>query len=110
MLERLSDLFIRRGVPLSLRSDIGSDFTAIKVRQWLAQVEVKTLCIERRSPWENGYIEPFNGNLREELLNGEIFETMLEAIVLVERWRATYNTIRTHSALGFQPPALEKAR
>jgi transposase InsO family protein len=65
---------------------------------------VKTLFIEPRSPWENGYVESFNGKLRDVLLNGEIFDTLLEAKVLIERRRVEYNTIRPHSALGYRPP------
>jgi len=68
---------------------------------------VKTLYIEPGSPWEIGYIEIFNGKLRDELLNGEIFETLLEAKVLIERWRQEYNTVRPHSSLGYRPPASE---
>lgn len=107
VLERLSDLFVRRGVPQHVRSDNGSEFTAKAVRDWLARVEVKTLYIEPGSPWENGYIESFNGKLRDELLSGEIFDTLLEAKVLIERWRVHYNTVRPHSALGYRPPAPE---
>jgi putative transposase len=107
VLERLSDLFIRRGVPDYLRSDNGPEFTAKRVKDWLERVEVKTLFIEPGSPWENGYVESFNGKLRDELLNGEIFDTLLEAKVLIERWRVEYNTIRPHSALGYRPPAPE---
>ena len=107
VLERLSDLFVRRGVPQYIRSDNGPEFTALKVREWLERVDVQTLFIEPGSPWENGYIESFNGKLRDELLNGEIFETLLEAKVLTERWRVDYNTIRPHSSLGYQPPAPE---
>ena len=107
VLERLSDLFVRRGVPRYIRSDNGPEFTARKVREWLERVEVQTLFIEPGSPWENGYIESFNGKLRDELLNGEIFETQLEAKVLIERWRREYNTLRPHSALGYRPPAPE---
>lgn len=107
ILERLSDLFIRRGVPDYVRSDNGPEFTAKRVKDWLERVEVKTLFIEPGSPWENGYVESFNGKLRDELLNGEIFDTLLEAKVLIERWRMEYNTIRPHSALGYQPPAPE---
>ncbi len=103
VLERLSDLFVRRGVPKYLRSDNGAEFTAHKVTRWLEQVGVQTLFIEPGSPWENGFIESFNGKLRDELLNGEIFETLLEAKVLIERWRAEYNTVRPHSALGSCP-------
>ena len=107
VLERLSDLLIQRGVPQHIRSDNGSEFTAKGVREWLHRVDVKTLFIEPGSPWENGYIESFNGKLRDELLNGEIFDTLLEAKVLIERWRVEYNTIRPHSSLGYRPPAPE---
>ena len=65
------------------------------------------LLIEPGSPWENGYIESFNGKLRDELLEREAFDTLLEAKVLIERWRQHYNTIRPHSALGYRPPAPE---
>jgi transposase InsO family protein len=65
------------------------------------------LYIEPGSPWENGYVESFNGKLRDELLNGELFDTLLEAQVLVERWRRHYNAVRPHSSLGYRPPAPE---
>ena len=107
VLERLSDLFVRRGVPTYVRSDNGSEFTATKVRDWLARVGVKTLFIEPGSPWENGYVESFNGKLRDELLAREQFDTLLEAKVLIERWRREYNTRRPHSSLGYRPPAPE---
>ena len=107
VLERLSDLFVRHGVPKYIRSDKGPELTAIKVSDWLDRVKVQTLFIEPGSPWENGYIESFNGKLRDELLNGELFDTLLEAKVLVERWRGHYNTVRPHSSLGYQPPAPE---
>jgi transposase InsO family protein len=107
VLERLSDLFVRRGVPDYIRSDNGSEFTAKKVTEWLDRVDVKTLFIEPGSPWENGYNESFNGTLRYELLDVELFDTLLEAKVLIERWRIEYNTIRPHSSLGYRPPAPE---
>jgi transposase InsO family protein len=107
VLERLTDLFTRRGIPDHLRSDNGSEFTAEAVRNWLQRLGVKTLFIEPGSPWENGYIESFNGKLRDELLNIEIFDTLLETKVLTERWRREYNTLRPHSALGYVPPAPE---
>ena len=75
------------------------------MREWLPRVGVKTLFIEPGSPWENGYNESFNGKLRDELLNGEIFYTLAEARILIERWRRHYNTIRPHSSLGYKPPA-----
>ena len=107
VLERMRNLFIDRGLPDHLRSDNGSEFTAHRVRKWLESLGVKTLFIEPGSPWENGYLESFNGKLRDELLNGEIFDTLLEAQVLVERWRKHYNQVRPHSALGYRPPAPE---
>jgi len=107
VLQVLLDLFLQRGVPVHIRSDNGSEFIAQKVRRFLSRLDVKPLFIEPGSPWQNGYIESFNGKLRDELLNGEIFETMLEAKVLIERWRRHYNTVRPHSALGYRPPAPE---
>ncbi len=70
-------------------------------------VGVGTLFIEPGSPWENGYVESFNGKFRAELLDRELFDTLLEAQVLIERWRHEYNTFRPHSALGYRPPAPE---
>ncbi len=107
VLERLSWLMMTRGVPDHIRSDNGGEFTAKAVRDWLEKVGVKTLYIEPGSPWENGYVESFNGKLRDELLNGEIFYTLAEAKVLIERWRQHYNKVRPHSALGYRPPAPE---
>ena len=105
VLVQLTDLFVRRGVPKHLRSDNGSEFTAESVRTWLQRLGVGTLYIEPGSPWENGYIESFNGRLRTEFLNGEVFDTLREAKVLIERWRKEYNTIRPHSSLDYRPPA-----
>jgi transposase InsO family protein len=68
---------------------------------------VQTTYIQSGSPWENGCIESFNGKFRDELLNGEIFDTVLEACVIVEQWRKGYNGIRPHSPLGYRPPAPE---
>lgn len=107
VLERLAFLFVMRGVPEHIRSDNGSEFTAKAVRNWLKQMGVTTLFIEPGSPWENGYCESFNGKLRDELLDREIFYTLLEAKVLIERWRRHYNTVRPHSSLGYRPPAPE---
>ena len=103
----LADLFLIRGVPDYIRSDNGPEFTANAVRDWLGRLGVKTLFIEPGSPWENGYIESFNGKLRDELLNGEILYSLKEAQVIIENWRRQYNTIRPHSSLGYRPPAPE---
>jgi len=107
VLDELFNLFIFRGIPDHIRSDNGSEFIAKTVRGWLNRLGVKTLFIERGSPWENGYIESFNGKLRDELLNREVFTTLKEAKVLIEQWKKEYNHIRPHSALGYQPPAPE---
>jgi putative transposase len=105
VLFRLAELFAERGTPMYIRSDNGPEFTATVVREWLGRVNVGTLFIEPGSPWENGYIESFNGKFRDELLNGEIFYTLMEAKILIERWRRYYNEVRLHSALGYRPPA-----
>ena len=107
VLERLSDLFVRRGVPEHIRSDNGPEFTAKAVRGWLGRVGVEGAVHRAGSPWENGYVESFNGKLSDELLDGEVFDTLLEAKVLIERWRVRYNTVRPHSSLGYRPPAPE---
>ncbi len=107
VLDCLAELFMSRGTPAYLRSDNGSEFTAHRVQEWLARVGVQTLFIAPGSPWENGYVESFNGKLRDELLNREIFYTLREAQVLIEGWREEYNQRRPHSALGYRPPAPE---
>ena len=95
------------GIPEHIRSDNGPEMVAKRLRQWLARLGTKAVYIAPGSPWENGYCESFNGKLRDELLTGEIFYTLREAQVLIERWRVNYNTIRPHSALGYRPPAPE---
>jgi len=104
VIEVLTSLFCTRGVPVHIRSDNGSEFTANRVRTWLKKLEVKPLFIAPGSPWENGYIESFNGKMRDELLAREIFYSLKEAQILIEMWRRQYNTIRPHSALGYRPP------
>lgn len=107
VLEVLLDLFLKRGVPVHIRSDNGSEFIAQKVRKFLSRLDVKPLFIQPGSPWENGYIESFNGKMRDELLSTEIFYSLKEAQVLIEMWRKHYNTVRPHSSLGYRPPAPE---
>ena len=101
----LSRLFLQYGPPEHIRSDNGPEFAAQAVRHWLGRLQVKTLFITPGSPWENGYNESFNGKLRDECLNMEIFSTLKEAQVLIEQWRCFYNTQRPHSSLGYRPPA-----
>ena len=107
VIDQLYELFLLRGVPEHIRSDNGPEFTAKAIRKWLNRVGVKTLYIEPGSPWENGYIESFNGKLRDELLNREIFTTLEEARILIEQWRREYNQVRPHSAKNYRPPAPE---
>ena len=107
VIDQLYELFLLRGVPKHIRSDNGPEFTAKKIRDWLTELGVKTLFIEPGSPWENGYIESFNGKLRDELLNREILTTLIEAKILIEQWWWEYNHVRPHSALRYRPPAPE---
>lgn len=103
ILDILKEVLINEGLPDYIRSD-GSEFTATLVKDWLRSLGVKTAYIEPGSPWENGYNESFNGKLRDELLNGDVFYTLKEAQVLIEQWRQHYNHIRPHSSLGYRPP------
>jgi len=105
VLAKLTELFIRYGPSEYIRSDNGSEFTAIAVREWLGKVGAKTLFIEPGSPWENGYNERFNGSLGDEVLKREIFYTLEEAQIIIEMWRNEYNQIRPHSSLGYRSPA-----
>ena len=94
-------------MPAHVRSDQGPEFIAEAVKGWIGAVGAQTAYIERGSPWENGYVESFNGRLRDELLNGEIFTTLKEAQIVLETWRQHYNRVRPHSSLGCKPPAPE---
>ncbi len=107
VIDVLSDLFILRGTPGHVRSDNGPEFAATAVKGWITGVGARTAFIEPGSPWENGYVESFNGKLRDELLNAEVFNTLAEAKVLIEDWRRHYNTVRPHSSLRYRPPAPE---
>ena len=101
----LQYLFAVRGRPEHLRSDNGPEFVANAVVRWLKQADVGTLFIAKGSPWENGYVESFNGKLRDELLNRELFLSLEEARWVIDRWRLDYNQHRPHSALEYQTPA-----
>lgn len=107
VIDKLFQLFVFGRVPEHIRSDNGPEFTARAIRAWLNRLGVKTLFIVRGSPWENGYIESFNSKLRDELLNREVFTTLMEAKVLIENSRQEYNAVRPHSALRCRPPARE---
>ena len=105
VIEVLSDAMLFHGIPEHSRSDNGPEMTSKRVRNWLQLIGVQTLFIEPGSPWENGYNESFNGKLRDQLLNGEVFYSFKEATIIIEGWPIHYNTRRPHSALGYKPPA-----
>jgi transposase InsO family protein len=109
VLQALTDLVIERGVPDHSRSDNGDEFTATVVRAWLERIGVRTLFLERGSPWENGSKERFHSKLRDELLDRESLYSRREAEGRIERWRRHCNTARPHRALGSRPPAPEAA-
>ena len=104
-IETLADVMLIQGVPEHIRSDNGPEFVAERLRKWLSAVGAKTMYIEPGSPWENGYCESFNGKFKDECLNGEIFYSLKEAQVVIEKWRMHYNEVRPHSSLGYRPPA-----
>ena len=105
LIEVLSDLMITQGCPEYLRSDNGSEFVALQLREWLRSVGVITAYIEPGSPWKNGYCESFNARMRDEFLNGELFGNLKEAEILAQRWMHYYNTVRPHSSLKGRPPS-----
>ena len=104
-IETLADAMLFNGLPTYIRSDNGPEMVAKALREWLTGLGIRNLYIEPGSPWENGCCESFNGKLRDECLNGEIFYSLREAQVVIENWRIHYNTKRPHSALGYRPPA-----
>ncbi len=107
VLRTLAGLMLKHGIPKHIRSDNGPEFVAKAVWDWLSRLEVGTFFIEPGSPWKNGYVESFNGKIKDGLLDGEIFTTLQEAKVLTEVWRREYNQVRPHSSLGYKPPAPE---
>ncbi len=107
VIDVLTELFITRGTPAYIRSDNGPEFIVTAVKAWITTLGAKPAYIEPGSPWENGYVENFNGKFRDELLACEAFNTLAEAKVLIEQWRVHSNTVRPHSALGYRPPAPE---
>jgi transposase InsO family protein len=105
VIEVLEQLFQQHGPPANLRSDNGPEFIAEALQRYLSGAQVETRYIEPGAPWQNGYAESFNATFRNELLDRELFATVLEARVLSEQYRRKYNTYRPHSALGYQTPS-----
>lgn len=104
VMRELRELMKSQGAPKFIRSDNGPEFIAQAVARWLRFYQVGTIYITPGSPWENPYIESFNGKFRDECLNRELFTNVLEARILVEEWRQEYNEVRPHSALGYKTP------
>ena len=105
VMDVLTGLMLERGTPRFIRSDNGPEFVAKKLRRWLARNEVETLFIEPGAPWQNAYVESFNGKLGDELLDCELFYNLEEARVLAAEYRTIYNTIRPHAGLKGMAPA-----
>ena len=104
VLDTISELFLTRGIPEYIRSDNGSEFTEKMLRKFIEDVGAKTAYITPGSPWENGFIERFNGTLRDEVLNREVFYSLEEARAMIEIFRREYNSVRPHSSLGYISP------
>lgn len=102
----LDELFAVRGAPWFIRSDNGPEFIAGRVRAWLERNEVGPLYIEPGAPWQNAFGESFNGKLRDECLNLELFTSLAEARVVLEDFRREYNHRRPHSSLDYETPAV----
>ena len=104
VLDALQTAFAQYGMPAFLRSDNGSEFIAQAVKTWLGGMGVQTHYIEPASPWQNAFGESFNGALRPEHLNRELFAALADARVRTETWRRYYNTERRHTSLGYRTP------
>ena len=105
VIDTLGRLMSLYGKPAFIRSDNGPEFTAKAVIKWLTSHRIGPAFIEPGSPWQNGYIESFNGKFRDECLSREWFASKKEAQVIIEQWRHHYNHERPHSALGYRPPS-----
>jgi putative transposase len=110
VVQTISQLVAERGAPAYLRADNGPELIAWTLRDYCRMALMRTSYIEPGSPWENPFVESFNGRLRDELLNIEEFGSIAEAKVIIEDWREEYNTYRPHSALGGLTPAEYAAR
>lgn len=104
VIETLEWLFLIRGIPEHIRSDNGPEFIANDLCKWLGKNRCKTVFITPGSPWENAYIESFNGKFRDECLNCELFGNVRVAQIIAENWRVEYNTFRPHSSIGYMTP------
>ena len=106
VVETLDELVTERGAPGYLRMDNGPEFIAQELHEWAHENNIQILHIEPGSPWQNGYIESFNGKFRDECLNVELFWSRAEAQVVVDWYRQVYNWQRPHRALRGKAPAV----
>lgn len=106
VLGALQEAIAQHGVPEYIRSDNGPEFIAQVIQEWLKEQQIKTIYIEPGCPWQNGYVESFNGRFRRECLNRELIYTLSEGRVVFEDWRRYYNQERPHRSLGLQTPAV----
>jgi transposase InsO family protein len=104
VVRELAKVVRRRGAPRAIRSDNGPEFIGEAIRHWLTMNRVDTLCVAPASPWQNGFAESFHSRLRDEFLDREEFDTVLDAQTQAAEWRHQYNTVRPHSALNYQTP------
>jgi putative transposase len=105
VIKHLAALFETHGRPEMIRSDNGREFIAATVQEWLISQGVRPVFIAKASPQQNCYVERFNGSMRDELLNGETFRTVIEARVVIGAWLDQYNQLRPHRSLGMRTPA-----
>jgi putative transposase len=101
----LSALIDRRGKPKMIVSDNGTEFTSNAILSWAKEHGIEWHYIAPGRPMQNGYIESFNGRMRDELLNESLFVDLHQARQLVSVWVTDYNTARPHSSLGYKTPA-----
>jgi len=104
VIEQLANAMVVHGIPEYIQSDNGPEFMAKGIRRWLSGIGVKTTYVEPGSPWENGFCESFNGTLRDNLLDGELFYSLKEVRVVVGEWVKHYNHVRPYRSLGYRPP------
>lgn len=96
---------VEYGIPGCIRSDNGSEFISKHIKDWLAENAIGIHYIDPASPWQNPFVESFNGTMRDECLNRELFEILLEAKVVLSDWRNLYNLERTHGSINAHTPA-----
>jgi putative transposase len=102
VLDRIAE---ERGAPSHIRCDNGPEFIAKALQRWCQRRGSRTSHIEPGAPWQNPFVESYNGHLRKELLDLELLDSVLEAQVLIDDWRGEYNTYRPHQSLRYLTPA-----